>query len=141
MFLGIYRYTGRFKDRPSVPIPYNSKVTSTFYARTSLNKHVRSFLICLFSFLSPFYAGTYRTFFMAPLLVFQAHFFCFCNTCLFVTFRTSSDVVGPNIILLYSRRLQSPSATTAHYEIGFAQNLDRNTVVITESEWERTKDK
>ena len=30
-------------------------------------------------------------------------FFCFCNTCLFITFRTSSGVDGPNIMLLYSR--------------------------------------
>ena len=29
-------------------------------------------------------------------------FFCFCSTCLFVTFRTSFDVADRNIILLYS---------------------------------------
>ena len=40
--------------------------------------------------------------FVTPLLIFQAHFFCFCHTCLFVTFRTTFDVAGPNIILFYS---------------------------------------
>ena len=39
---------------------------------------------------------------MMTLLIFQAHFFCLCNTCLFVTFGTSSNVSGPNIIQLYS---------------------------------------
>ena len=29
-------------------------------------------------------------------------FFCFCNTCLFVTFLTSFGVASPNIILLYN---------------------------------------
>ena len=29
-------------------------------------------------------------------------FFCFCNMCLFVPFRTSFGVAGPNIILLCS---------------------------------------
>ena len=53
----------------------------------------------IFFFNGPFYADTYRTF-LTPLLIFQAHFFCFCNTCLFVTFRTSFGVVGPNIFLL-----------------------------------------
>ena len=41
-------------------------------------------------------------FLLAPFLIFPAHFFCFCNTWLFVTFRTSFGVADPNIILLYS---------------------------------------
>ena len=55
-----------------------------------------------FSFLTAhFYAVTNRTFCDAAFDL-PSTFFCFCNTCLFVTFRTFSSVADRNIILLYS---------------------------------------
>ena len=45
--------------------------------------------------------------FMTPLLIFQTHFFCFCNTCLF---RTSSNVAGRNIFYYIVVWLQNPFA-------------------------------
>ena len=45
---------------------------------------------------------TNRIFFIGIASDLPSTFFCFCNTCLFVTFRTSFGVAGPNIILLCS---------------------------------------
>ena len=103
MFSDIYRYGGRFKDRPSVPISYNPEVTSTLCGRHVLLEQTCSVISYSFIFFfNSFYAGTCRTFLLGPLLISQAHFLWFCKTFLFVTFRTSSDVAGPDIILLYS---------------------------------------
>ena len=50
----------------------------------------------------PFYTVTNRIFFIGTASDLPSTFFCFCNTCSFVTFRTSFGVAGSNIILLYS---------------------------------------
>ena len=68
-------------------------------ARTACSKRVQSFLIRLFSFLTSPFVLSRTVHFMPPFFIFQAHFFCFFNTCLF---RTSSDVTDRNIFLLYS---------------------------------------
>ena len=49
--------------------------------------------------------------FMTPLLIFQAHFFYFCNTCLFLKFRHSSDVARRNIFSYITAWLQNPFTT------------------------------
>ena len=90
-------------QRPSVPIPYNPEVRSTFCGR---HVHLEQCSVISYSFIfffdPPLNDVTNRRFLLAPHLIFPAHFFCFCNTCLFVTFRTSFGVAGPNIILIYS---------------------------------------
>ena len=43
-----------------------------------------------------------RAFFIGATFDLPSTIFCFCNTCLFVTFRTYFGVAGPNIILLYN---------------------------------------
>ena len=85
----------RFHTIPKCGVPF---VTGTYF----WSKRVRSFLFRLFSFLSPFYAVTCRTIFNDAAFDLPSTFFLFCNTCLFVTFRTSFGVPGPNIILLYN---------------------------------------
>ena len=65
--------------------------------RTSWSKRVQSFFL-LFPFLTDPFILTRTVHFMTSLLIFQTHFFCFCNTCLFWT---STDV-GRNIFLLYT---------------------------------------
>ena len=104
MFLGIYRYGGMSEDRPSVPVRYNPEVRSTFCGRHVHPEQTCSVIYHSFIsfFNSPFLCWYVPYIFMAPLLIFPAHFFCFCNTCLFVTFRTSFCVADLNIILLYS---------------------------------------
>ena len=49
--------------------------------------------------------------FITPLLISQAHFFCFCNTCSLLKFRNSSDVARRNIFYYIALWLQSPFAT------------------------------
>ena len=83
-------------------------------ARTSWSKHVWSFLILLFSFLNrPFYPDTYRTSLWRHYW-FAKHFFYFCNICLFLIFRNSSDVARRNIFYYIAVLLQSPFATLQH---------------------------
>ena len=95
-----YRYGGKFKDRPSVPISYNLEVRSTFCVRhVLLEQRIRSFIIHLF-FTALFYSVTNRIFFIGTSSDLPRTFFC--NTCLFVTLLTSFDVAGANIILLHS---------------------------------------
>ena len=57
------------------------------------------FLFVYFLFFKASFMLTH--FLLAPFLIFPVHFFCFCNTCIFVKFRTSFGVAIPNIILLY----------------------------------------
>ena len=104
VFLDIYRYGGRFKDRPSVPIPYSPEVRSTVCARHVLLEQTCSVIYySLIFFFNPLlcwhvpYISYWRRFWSSHHI-----FFCFCNTCLFVSFGTSLGVAGPNIILLYS---------------------------------------
>ena len=115
-FLGIYRYGGRFKDRPSLPIPYNPKVRSIFCGRRVLPgaNVFGHFLFVYFLFKSPFYARTYRTFYDAAFDL-PSTFFCFFITCLFVTFRTSSDVADRNMFLLYSGMASKSIRYTCKY--------------------------
>ena len=49
--------------------------------------------------------------FMTPLLISQAHFFYFCNTCFFLKFRNCSDVARRNIFYYIAVWLQSSFAT------------------------------
>ena len=48
---------------------------------------------------------------MTPLLISQAYFFYFYNTCLFLKFRNSSDVARRSIFYYIAVWLQSPFAT------------------------------
>ena len=100
LFLGIYRYGGRFKDRPCVPIPYNPEVRSTFCGR-----HVHLEQTCsviyysfIFFFNSPFLCWHVPYLFMVPLLIFSAHF-------------TVSVFVRNIPNFFWCCRRQSPSAT------------------------------
>ena len=60
---------------------------------------------------APFYVVTKRILFIGTASDLPNTFFCFCNTCSFVTFRTSFSVAGPNIILLYSGMASKPTDT------------------------------
>ena len=75
------------------------------------------FLFIYFLFNGPFYADTYRTFCDAAFDL-PSTFFCLCNTRLFVTFRTSSGVAGPNIILLYIGMVSKSIRYSGISEIG-----------------------
>ena len=82
--------------------------------RTSWSKRVRSFLILLYPFLNrPFYPDTYRTSLWTVIDFPSTFFFYFYNTCLFLTFRNSSDVARRNIFHFIAVWVQSPFATKA----------------------------
>ena len=100
-YLPLWRTVQR---QTTVPIPYNPELSSTFCGRhvnSGANVFGLFLFVCYHFFQPPFYTVTYRTF-CDVALIFQAQIFRFCNTCLFVTSRTSFGVAGPNIILLYS---------------------------------------
>ena len=82
---------------------------STYFLKQTCSVISYSFII----FLTALFTLARPYIFMALLSIFPAHFFYFCNTCLFVTFRTSSGVAGPNMYNFYyiSEWLQSPSDT------------------------------
>ena len=110
-----YRYGPRVQSQIfcSDSIKSRSEKYLLWKARTFWSKHVWSFLILIFSFLSrPFYPGTYRKFFITPLLISQTQFFYFCNTCLLRT----SDVAGRNIFYYLVVWLQSPFATLTSFQ-------------------------
>ena len=70
-------------------------------ARTS-GANVSNHLFFVYFFHSPFLCWHIPYIFIGAAYDLPIRFFYFCNTCLFVTFRTSFGVAGPNIILLYS---------------------------------------
>ena len=87
-------------------------------ARTSEGKRVRSSIFSLFSFFnSPFLCWHVPYIFYCATSDLPTTFFCFCNTCLFVTFRTSLGVAGSNIILLYSGCMASKSICYSTFKI------------------------
>ena len=87
-----------------------SEVKSTFCGRHVLSgANVFGCFFFYFLFYKNPFILSRTVHFVTPLLIFQAHFFCFYNMCLF---QTSSDVARHNnIFLLYSVWLQSPLAT------------------------------
>ena len=99
-----YRYGGMFKNRPSLPIPCNPEVRSTFCERHALPgaNVFGHFLFVYFLFLIAPFMLARTVHFYGPAFDLPSTFFYFCNTCLFVTFRISSGVACPNIILLHS---------------------------------------
>ena len=89
-----------FTVRPSASVSYNPEVRSAFVAGTYFWSNVFGHLpFVYFLFLTVPSCTVY--FLLTPLLIFP-HICCFCNTCSFVTFRTSVGVAGLDIILLYS---------------------------------------
>ena len=85
----------RFRTISKCEVPF---VEGTYLCSKHCSVIAYSFI---FFFKNLFYDGRYCTFLLAPLLI-STHFFCFCHTCFFITFRTYLGVVAPNIILLYS---------------------------------------
>ena len=96
-----YRYGRGFKNSPLLRFHKISKWKVPFVERTC---SVISFFISFFK--RTLYPGTYRKFFMTPLAISKAHFFCFCKTCLLL-------LMLPAVIYCYyiAVWLQSPFAT------------------------------
>ena len=83
-----------------ITVPSRSEQYLLWKTRTSWSKRVRPFLLLFPVFKADHFTQTRTVRFYGTALIFQVNFFCFCNTRLFVTSRTSFDVAGPNIILL-----------------------------------------